>query len=188
MQAIRSGDVLQAAAKRPFSCDTKARWNTADFIRHYFFGRGQTVDLAAVGLLDAFRNHPSVASAVSRFKVRLLVDAEKRAQRHCRQSTRPISQGYSVTDRQSTNVRNDILGLYSVGGSLLGFRAQCALDIKRETQLFRLNARVDVNLDDAFVDAIDITNTHPGNQDVSGGHPYAIRAHWIETVIRTERF
>lgn len=175
------------AITNPYDREAKARWGTTDFIRHYFFGRGRPVDLGAVGLLATFRRARSVSLAVNEFKTEVIIDAQQRARLVCRRQVRGRTERYTVRVRKATNVR-DHLSLYAVGGSLLYFEARCTLDINCERRAFSLESRVDVTLNDAFVDAVDITNDIPDDQDFPGGKPYAIRAHWVEAVSRSGQF
>ena len=51
------------------------RWSDENFVFHYYTGRGRAVDLAAVGLADTFRNHPSVQQQVQAFAAVALAQA-----------------------------------------------------------------------------------------------------------------
>jgi hypothetical protein len=82
-------------------------WTWADFVNHYYTGRGAAVDLGDVGLGGTFRYHPSVQNAVGGF----VIDAMDHAP-----GTFSIF-GTAVTDVTDT--------IFSVGHSTLYMGAQC---------------------------------------------------------------
>lgn len=109
--ASGSGLVVQrqaggAPAARPAS-RTGTVWSSADFVAHYYFGKGAAVDLADIGLAATFRNHPSVQKQVNDF-IQLVL-------------AKPKSETY-VRDETVTDVTDTI---FSVGHSTFFRTAYC---------------------------------------------------------------
>lgn len=159
-------------------------WTTRDFLDHYATGNGRTVNLANIGLLDRFRNTRSVRRAIESFKAKQIRLAKLKAVTVCRKLERTEATKtqviFSDRDRTTTNVTQDG-PLLSVGGSTFTRSAQCALDVDCVKKTFRLEGLLKFSIDDKFVDAIDLFNKIPGNQDLPFSKPYKIIANWSDT-------
>ncbi len=90
-------------------------WITNDFVYHYFFGRGQMVDLRWVKLGEPFEKAQSVQRAVDSF---IAATSGK------------LAAGYSFADRSETNVTLDgpLFSLFSVGDSSFFREVNCDQD------------------------------------------------------------
>lgn len=90
-------------------------WITNDFVYHYFFGRGQMVDLRWVKLGEPFEKTQSVQRVVDSFIVG---------------TTDQLKPGFSFKDRDQTNVTFDgpLFSLFSVGDSTFFREVSCDQD------------------------------------------------------------
>jgi hypothetical protein len=92
------------------------KWNTGDFVAHYFDGKGETVDLANVGLASDFENSPSVVSGSDLFENYVLGRASPGYTTAREFST------YMVLDHGIDPLKNP---LYSLGNGLVYASAAC---------------------------------------------------------------
>jgi hypothetical protein len=111
-------------------------WTTWDFVKHYFFGGGSTVDLANVGLSDEFRNSSSVRGLTNGF----IGDTLERAY-----------PGYMSSATGGSDVTYEP-NLFSVGHSTLYMSSGCGVT----TCAFNFQIR------DSFRDPLDIGVGIPG--------------------------
>lgn len=85
---------------------TRTSWRDREFVNHYYYGDGTTIDLRDVGLGDVIRNSPPVRSAVRGFVTGLFIQ----------QPT------VLVTYRASLDLTSDI---YSVGNTSFYAQGMC---------------------------------------------------------------
>lgn len=90
---------------------------------------------------------------------------------------------FDFNDQTTTNVTND-RDLFPVGRSRLVRRATVTVRVDCERGQLDLNARLQFNLTDAFVDVLDLSSTIPGNQEIPSGVPFAIVHLWTEGFVR----
>jgi len=159
-------------------------WTTFDFLDHYATGNGRSVNLDNIGLLDRFRNSGSVRRAVEDFKAKQVQLAKRKAKEICRKLERTQATGthivFSDQDKTTTNVTNDG-PLFSIGRSVFFRSARSAIDVNCINETLRLEGILKFSIDDAFIDAIDISNMMRGDQDMPFSKPYKIIASWRET-------
>jgi RHS repeat-associated protein len=156
--------------------DPSGLFCTQDFVNHYFYGSGQTVDLGAVGLLAAFQNAASVRSSVNSFKDKTKSAAEAQARSLCPQCTNGTqSASFNLDDRDVTNVRNEPC-LYSVGNSTFFRSANCGVTANCDNRTYSYGCSLGFNIRDWFRDPLDI------GVELPGGTPYRITAGWSDSV------
>jgi len=137
-------------------------WTTSNFLKHYMFGGGKSVDLGEVGLGDEFKNSESVKSATTKFMDSVLGV--------------PIF-NFNANERIGIDVTNvgavDYTGwpaLFSVGNSTLNMSANC----------IKGNCTFIFETRDYFIDALDIHDEWEGNQELIFSSPYDINYKWTE--------
>jgi RHS repeat-associated protein len=131
-------------------------WGSDDFIAHYFFGKGKSVDLEDVGLGKAFENSTAVKSATSAFQ----------------QSNDRSNSSASDSKGVTVGGSNPADPLFSVHGTILNMKANCNSS----------SCTYNYSMRDAFVDVLDLRNDRPGNLDLPFSTPYAITYSWSVTV------
>ena len=115
-------------------------------------GGGSTVHLGDVGLADDFENAPTVAQAVDSF---------------INETTQGPVYNLTASGTAFTDVTDDD-GLFVVGNGILEMDASC---VSGEcTFTFQTN--------DEFIDALDIYDQWPGNQDLPFSQPFSIQHQW----------
>jgi hypothetical protein len=124
------------------------QWSHSDFVKHYFSGDGETVNLGDVGLGKPFENTDSVTSETERLMSEVLSVAKD---------------GYSALGRGDTNVTFEP-DLYSVGNSTLFMDAACGGG----------SCTFDFKIRDWFRDPLDIGMELPGGQPYRINHDWQV--------------
>ena len=153
---------------------------------HYFQGGGAARNLQSFGLARKFEVHPNVRRAVSGFAQRLTSVAVHHARTRCstrQRRGRANVFSFDFNDQTTTDVTND-RDLLPVGRSRLIRRSHVTVRVDCQNGRFDLNARLQFNLTDAFVDVLDLGSTIPGNQEIPKGVPFAIVHTWTESFVR----
>jgi RHS repeat-associated protein len=158
------------------------KWTPRDFSRHYFYGRGRTVSLSEIGLLNDFITHPSVKSAMDRvFNLgkNKLISKLKAACDDCdvldvsaTVETREFDEKYDVTGF------NPHAGLFNIGDGLLFNKGKCSgfYDCKAKSGGGVCN--IPFYMRDAFQDPLDIFDLLDGGYDF--GTSYKIQGDWTD--------
>lgn len=158
--------------------DPSGLFCTQDFVNHYFYGSGQTVDLGGVGLLGAFQNAASVRSSVQAFKGKTKSAAEAKARSLC---PPPCPKGirstsFNLDDRDVTDVTNEPC-LYSVGKSTFFRSANCSVSANCDNRTYSYGCSLGFKIRDWFEEPFRI----PG-LEVPGADIYRINADWADSV------
>jgi RHS repeat-associated protein len=149
-------------------------WDWTDFVGHYFNGNGEPVDLDQIGLLDTFKQTPSVflASEPYHFDVMMAVAGAKNGLR-CPNNT---STTISDSDTTTTDVTNEI---FSVGRSTFFRSYTCQINIKccgHKELCWSYSCSLNFAIKDWFRDPLDI------GIEVPGGTPYQINTSWTDSL------
>jgi len=158
------------------SGDPFGLFSTVDFVWHYFRGGGAPIDLAQVGLTNAFRNTPSVSSAVSQFKNITDLVAKVKAVSSCQECNQG-SKSFQFTreDRTVTNVTFEP-NLFSVGRSTFFRSASCSGVSDCSSRTYSYFCNFSFSIRDKFVDPINL------GIEILGATPFPITADWLEGV------
>ena len=155
---------------------------TQDFVNHYFYGSGQTVDLGGVGLLGAFQSAASVRASVKAFKDKTKSAAEAKARSLCPQCVKGTkSTSFTLDDRDVTDVTNEPC-LFSVGNSTFFRSANCSVTANCDNRTFSYGCSLGFKIQDWFRDPIDL------GIEIPGATPYRINANWADSVSGSGRF
>ncbi len=164
--------------------DPSGLFCTSDFLWHYIFGQGKAIYLSSVGLLGSFQNAGSVRNATSSFHGVVQQKAVDMAKSLCQggNCNKPstASAQFYVNDSVSTNVTNDEC-LFSVGHSAFFRKAGCTVTANCSSRTYSYSCGMNFWINDAFIDALDIYDSVPGNQDAPQGTPFKIYANWQES-------
>lgn len=139
-----------------------AAWTTKNFLAHYFSGGGKAVNLGAVGLGEEFKNASSVSKATEGFEKDVMGSPVNNSTRNA----------VAIVDVTKVGAR-DITpwpALFSVGNSRLEMNANCIGGA----------CTFNYQVNDRFIDALDIHDQWRGNQDVPGAKPYDINYQWMK--------
>jgi RHS repeat-associated protein len=155
---------------------------TKDFVDHYYFGSGETVDLGAVGLLANFQRASSVRNSVNSFKNKARSAAAGEARKLCTGTCPPdvASTSFSLNDRDVTDVTNEPC-LFAVGNSTFFRSASCGVSADCKTNIFLFGCSLSFGIRDWFRDPI-------GQGTEIGGIPYRINANWTDSVSGEGKF
>ena len=163
-------------------CLSHKKWNTYNFVDHYFNGNGRSINLANVGLFRDFLDASSVRNAIKEFQDRQILLAQQKSKNVCRDLARTgiIKTQANFTDKSNTttDVTLNIFRLFSVGRSTFFRSANCTLDIDCVKRTIHLRGMLKYSIDDAFIDAADLRSSNLGNQEYEGGVPYKIMLNW----------
>ncbi len=150
-------------------------FGTKDFFWHYYFGGRKAIDLANVGLLNAFRNAPSVWAATDDFKYNAMMAAQTKAKSLCANCAKGTkSANFSMNDKTTTNVTNEP-DLFAVGKSTFFRATQCSVTVDCSSKSFSYSCSFNYSIRDWFRDPLDL------GIEV-GGKPYRINAGWTENI------
>ncbi len=137
-------------------------WSSMDFVLHYWFGLGSTVDLADVGLWSTYWNHPSVVSATNGF----ISNVEKQIRDGWSHAS--CEEQYYYIQRHEndahTNVTDTIFVVGDSGGGGLKFTANCGVTLGKcksncgtdNCRDFKVECFFSFLLEDWFQDPLDI--------------------------------
>jgi hypothetical protein len=144
--------------------DKPGVWDNDDFWVWYFTGGGATVNLADVGLLEAFKNAPDVQQKISGLKETI--------QERIRNGELEPGTEYS----QDLAVRvTEVPGLFVLGHSNIKATYICQEDSGAYT------CAVTYSMEDRFEDPLDLANMLPSPDiELPCGTPYTIKAEWTE--------
>jgi RHS repeat-associated protein len=151
-------------------------WNTWDFLKHYYFGGGQPIDLADVGLLERFQRSGSVTAATTAFKQQVLERAKKEAREQCARNAVTGKDWPGYFRLAPTSVVTDVThepGLYVVGHSSFYRHAVGFVYPNCKCRTFRFSATLGFYIRDWFEDPLSV-GIEPG------GFVYRINASWME--------
>jgi len=145
-----------------------------NFVWHYYFGGGTTVNLGSVGLLATFRGAPSVSNAVNDFRNMAANRAQGEASSLCPECAEGVKHGnYNLDNSTVTDVTN-VRGLFAVGHSTFFRKADCQVVANCDSRSYSFFCDFKFYIRDWFRDPINI------GREV-GGTPYRINADWNET-------
>jgi RHS repeat-associated protein len=163
--------------------DSFGLYGNSDFVFHYYHGDGEDVDLAKVGLLDAYRGHRAVAPLVTQFKLQTLSKAYGAARDlynsldcSCKSGMREGSsemvynRTYSISkwdfieqpDIDWLSIVNtfhnfwNVDWTYSIGGHLLYASASCYLWASCNSNRYGWTCNLDYRINDLFADPLEI--------------------------------
>ncbi|HMG74378.1 MAG TPA: Ig-like domain-containing protein [Pyrinomonadaceae bacterium] len=159
-------------------------WNTWDFLQHYYFGGGQPVDLADVGLLERFQRSGSVTAATTAFKQQVLERAKKEARDQCARNAVTGKDWPGYFRLAPTSVVTDVThepGLFVVGHSSFYRHAVGFVYPNCKCRTFRFSATLGFYIRDWFEDPLGV-GIEPG------GFVYRINASWMEDFSGNGRF
>jgi len=159
-------------------------WTTINFVLHYFFGRGRSVNIGNVGLLDDYIADPGTQANLGYFRhVLLEEEIKKKAKRECarKRSGTKVSATlyYGTLVENHVGAENIFNPLYSIGGHWLNMQANCRLriDCCKKTVSFQCDNSYD--FDDMFTDPFSGA-IFDREWDLNGGTPYWIIGRWSE--------
>jgi len=133
---------------------TTNRWTRSDFVHHYFYGRGRAVNLAEIGLADAFVNATSVRQRAADFEFDVLMFGER-------------NRIYNA--RLLTDVTNESDSLWAIGRSVIFATATCVEG----------SCTFSYSLRDRFSDSLTIGGrSYFGGREIPLGTPYQINHDW----------
>lgn len=159
--------------------DPLGLFGTSDFVNHYFNGNGTTIDLSAVGLLNAFMNSSSVRSAVNSFLTPVLNAAQQNAQSLCANCAKGTkSTSFSVQENTTTDVTGEP-DLFAVGGSTFFRSARCSVTANCSAKQYSYSCYQSFWINDSFSDPLDIGHVTGHDTEIPGGTPYGITASWF---------
>ncbi len=153
-------------------------WSTVDFIMHYYTGRGRTVYLANVGLLDRYKKDPFVERFVSNYKQQIRMLARRRARKlskDCICKTHVSGRMTYVNDAY-TNFTWDPC-LHVLGNGELYGTGSCGISVYCPTKRYNYSCGMSFHQNDSFQDPIDL-----GVELGLISRPYDILAYWQDTV------
>lgn len=153
-------------------------WTLIDFIMHYYFGRGSTVYLADIGLLERYKNNPFVDHFVSHYKqqIKLLtrIKAHKLS-KACICKTN-VSGRLTYVDDAQTNFTWDPC-LHVLGCGELYGTGSCGVSVNCPTRRYNYSCGMSFHQNDSFQDPIDL-----GVELGIFSRPYDILAYWQDSV------
>lgn len=152
---------------------------TTDFVKRYFRGNGSPLDLKAMGLLQDFRNAPSVRQQVRRFKRNLFKKMVEEIRRACRGCSLKRSGTVFDSGSEGVDVTNEPC-LFSIGNSSLNQQGACSYLADCAARTFQFGCHWLFSINDRFKDPLDIFDFLPGNFELPSGKPYDINARWNE--------
>lgn len=151
-------------------------WDTWDFVKHYYFGGGTSVNLADVGLLNAFQRSSSVIARITEFQTLVLQKAKEEARAQCARDAITGKNHSSYFKIPASSVVTDVTrepGLFSVGHSSFFRTAVGFVYPNCKCRTFHFSATLGFYISDWFQDPLDI-----GVEPL--GIPYRINASWSE--------
>lgn len=161
---------------------------TGDFVNHYFTGGGRPIDLGAVGLLTNLQQSVDVRAAVFAFRSQSQPRAQGFAGRLCSGRNCGSQSGmFSFGGQYDIDLTNEPC-LFSVGNSRLGATGLCSVNADCSNRNYSFCCGLGFGTTDYFIDALDIFDWFPGNQDVPGASPFIIHGHWSEAICGSGRF
>lgn len=157
-------------------------WSLYDFVRHYFSGRGRSIDLERVGLLDRFRRSSSVRMAVTEWESKQKrVAAELVADQLRIDRQAPFRQLVTASDRTLTDVTSDPI-LFPIGHSTFFRSARWNIDADLTTRRYAVEGLMTFEIRDRFADPADTLDLVPGEFEFLFGTPYEINARWSQAI------
>jgi RHS repeat-associated protein len=155
-------------------------YDSKDFVKHYWFGGGETVDLGNVGLLDQYRRTASTSKAVAKFKSIIQEKAQKEASKLCTSCVSDKEKSSIITESNEgyTSVKDEP-NLFALGRGTLNRMASCALYANCSERTYRVNCTLGFLYEDAFTDPLDGERINfPFDLPLS--RPYSITGFWME--------
>jgi RHS repeat-associated protein len=156
---------------------------TGDFIFHYFFGGGRTIDLASVGLLNAYVTDAGVAAAAMGERKAMRLHSADMARTLCRGCGGIQYGGFTNFNDWYVNTagaKSDPC-FFSLGSSILEVATTCSVTADCDARSFTYSCGSQWKLRDEFTNPLSLG---PGSGTAKGfnfGSPYKITADWFDT-------
>ncbi|MEM6834013.1 MAG: hypothetical protein AAF562_10370, partial [Pseudomonadota bacterium] len=151
--------------------------------RHYFLGRGRTFDLAREGLLNEFRRTNSVKSAVDQFQFSIERAIDSKARSALSGNAKRVRDERISYD---THIPYDVTRsgpqMLPIGNGNLRCSAKGNIVYDTQNSRYQYLVYLTFKVRDAFVDARDIHDSQPGNQELPMGRPFSIVASWQKEI------
>jgi RHS repeat-associated protein len=164
--AYVDGNPLNAA-------DPLGLFSTGNFVWHYYFGRGAPIDLAEVGLAEAFRKSKSVRARTREFRDHLAANARGNAIAECKGCTTGAASFMVQTTSNTTTDVTRAPRLFSVGNSTFFRSGGCSGSVNCTVRTYTYACTASFAIRDWFRDPLD-------RGFEVGGTPYRINLSWNE--------
>lgn len=159
--------------------DAYGLWSSSDYVWHYFFGKnpyskGDTVDLSTtndLGSVKSLSNSHSGGPVAFENEIEMLLLGK-------------LSGRFtgSFVDNLTREVNIDYESeVFALGNSNLRLNSSYAYTGQYTSEGYyswQYNAQFTYSIDDEFVDAVDLLDWFPGNQDVPGSQSFGIVGSW----------
>lgn len=163
-----------------YSALAPPQWDSSNFAYHYFFGKGESVDLQQIGLLDDFRNSSSGTKIQQDWQTTVQNRISQKVTELSAQSTRsgsPQTTTFKMEDWYVYKQDNPLSPLFSLGGGGLTASAECKVTVNSATGEMSWSADLNYSGKDRFTEPLWFGSVGI-HGDLPQSTPYDINFEW----------